>query len=624
MVIYRILVSLILIVLLSSINSSYNELAAAAEYSSLPYEIKWLERLGEADFQDALGESSGWLNVPVSSASAKKPAGKNAFLVRFTLPMLTDGSGILFDGLTGMKFKLLKQNSILYEHTSVGDYPYHRILVPLHASESGVQLLLYGEAMNGKLGITKAPLAGPYNELSSRYAKADMTSMILGLTLLFVAAVMLICSMFLTREQLRNWLSLSITVMSIGIIFIMNCPFPYLFFSDYAVLYDILSAAAVYICLPVSAYFFEHLLDSKWKPIIRSWRNLLTLYGTAGMAIKLGEEWTDGWLDQIHTLMTSPVQNILLILTVAVIFTHCVRSAVERNREAMMICIGFALAITAAVVMNNGGAWPNKPLLQMWEWPLTFVLFHLIVLLGKQFVNEHAQAASYIKELELFEQQLHESEQREAASQLAASVAHEVRNPLSVTRGFLQLLTYRNVLEKEPLQDALQELDHAHDVISNYLKYAKPESDDIKIIDVNELLQEALTILNPLLFAQGVTIDYILGHSLYVKGRSSQLKQAMITLLKHRINSVHDNRRIDLQAFEEEGYAVIRIVDEAKPLIATPFMMPHISLTNQITDAGLLFALRSIEAMNGKLIMRKKKGGSELIIRLQIEQNSKH
>ncbi|WP_420872024.1 histidine kinase dimerization/phospho-acceptor domain-containing protein [Cohnella rhizosphaerae] len=65
-------------------------------------------------------------------------------------------------------------------------------------------------------------------------------------------------------------------------------------------------------------------------------------------------------------------------------------------------------------------------------------------------------------------------------SDLAASVAHEVRNPLQVTRGFLQLLAGRGDSEsKKHFNIAVSELDRASGIITDFLTFAKPELETV-------------------------------------------------------------------------------------------------------------------------------------------------
>ena len=71
---------------------------------------------------------------------------------------------------------------------------------------------------------------------------------------------------------------------------------------------------------------------------------------------------------------------------------------------------------------------------------------------------------------------------------LAASISHEVRNPLTVSRGFIQLLSEETDSEKrkEFVDISLQELDRATDIINDYLTFAKPaigKNEEINIIE---------------------------------------------------------------------------------------------------------------------------------------------
>ncbi|WP_127529517.1 sensor histidine kinase [Paenibacillus kobensis] len=615
------LIFMLFIVLVCYCGQAAAASAVTSTTSRISYDIKWLDTRDESLIPKLANEPGGWTGVSPISGQPFNHEDKYSFLVRITLPKIANGSGILFDELTGLRFKLMKRDIVLYDYTAHGRYPYHRILVPLHPSDSNQTLYLYGKTTNRaiSIGIGQAPLVGPYDELSSRYTRADISSMTLGVTLLFVATVMLICSIFLTREQLRNWLSLSIIVMAIGMLIVLSCPFPYLFFSDFTAFYDVLYDTALYVCLPVTVYFFEQWLNSRWRRLIRYWRYVVTLCSAVSLVAAFLNEWTAGRISGEYICLKGDLRDVLLIVSVVVITLHVLRSAWERNKEAIVICIGIAVALAVAVaefcwLFEQFGPSP----FELWEWPLTGFIFHLIVLLSKRYVNEHAQAASYLRELEMYQQQLMVSTQMEAASQLAASVAHEVRNPLSVTRGFVQLLRHRTASEAEPLQEALEELDHAHDVITNYLKYAKPEADDIDLLNVQELLKETITILNPLLVAQRVEVECHSEGTLLIRGRASHLKQALITILMQRIHSLEGQGRIVMHVYADDGQAVIRMTDDAKPFITTPLLMPDVPLANLMTDAGLIFALRSIESMNGKLIVKKRKGGSELIIRVPI------
>lgn len=138
---------------------------------------------------------------------------------------------------------------------------------------------------------------------------------------------------------------------------------------------------------------------------------------------------------------------------------------------------------------------------------MVFVL-SLIVILGRRFTRNHEQLVEYSRKLETFNNDLQRSEKMEIISELAASVAHEVRNPLQVTRGFLQILGERSdYKEREYMQMAIAELDRATVIISDFLTFAKPGLETIERLDVSEELRHVSGILAPLANLQGESLN---------------------------------------------------------------------------------------------------------------------
>ena len=80
----------------------------------------------------------------------------------------------------------------------------------------------------------------------------------------------------------------------------------------------------------------------------------------------------------------------------------------------------------------------------------------------------------YLNENAILRTEMQKSEKLNIVSELAASVAHEVRNPLTVVRGFIQLLeSTEDVKNKDYMRLVLAELDRAEQIISDYLNLAK-------------------------------------------------------------------------------------------------------------------------------------------------------
>ena len=88
-------------------------------------------------------------------------------------------------------------------------------------------------------------------------------------------------------------------------------------------------------------------------------------------------------------------------------------------------------------------------------------------------------------------QNLVKAEKLQMVSHLAASISHEVRNPLTASRGFIQMLSDDISINtrKQYVEIALQELDRATEVINDYLTFAKPTLDTNETINISKEIQ---------------------------------------------------------------------------------------------------------------------------------------
>lgn len=85
-------------------------------------------------------------------------------------------------------------------------------------------------------------------------------------------------------------------------------------------------------------------------------------------------------------------------------------------------------------------------------------------------------------------------EKMEVVSQLAASISHEIRNPLTVVKGFLQLMKSKDILaetREQYINIALEELNRACAIIDDYLTFAKPFPEKMEPLDVHHELTKA-------------------------------------------------------------------------------------------------------------------------------------
>ena len=148
-------------------------------------------------------------------------------------------------------------------------------------------------------------------------------------------------------------------------------------------------------------------------------------------------------------------------------------------------------------------------------------------------------------------QKLIKAEKLQMVSHLAASISHEVRNPLTVSRGFIQMLGGEaSVEERKKYRDiAIQELDRATEVINDYLTFAKPALMQSEEINISEEMKYAVNVIIPLANMNGVEIKLALSEeeTYFVKGERKKFQQCLINILKNGIESMPNNGVLTIQ-----------------------------------------------------------------------------
>ncbi|MGG0641593.1 histidine kinase dimerization/phospho-acceptor domain-containing protein [Bacillus altitudinis] len=192
--------------------------------------------------------------------------------------------------------------------------------------------------------------------------------------------------------------------------------------------------------------------------------------------------------------------------------------------KGMFIYIGL---LVVSLIEYSPAFIMQQKLLELFFSTLYYIFFLVLSIYSIEFVKENAQMRT----------QLVQSEKLTIVSELAASVAHEVRNPLTVVRGFIQLL-FSSDNTKEPSTNkdyknlVLSELDRAQDIITSYLDIAKQNYYQIESLNLSKLLEECASLMTSYANFKSVTIHQSIEPDLYIQGDETKIKQVMINLIK--------------------------------------------------------------------------------------------
>jgi len=176
--------------------------------------------------------------------------------------------------------------------------------------------------------------------------------------------------------------------------------------------------------------------------------------------------------------------------------------------------------------------------------------------------------------------------------EMAAGIAHEVRNPLTTVRGFLQLLTSKDNTKQyhEFYHLMIEELDRANFIISDFLSLARDKTTDFELINISELVRS----LSPLLVADALNQDKEIILELLpvsdILGNKNELRQLLLNIARNGLEAMSAGTTLTIQTLKLEGYSILRICDQGEgvdPVIFEKLGTPFLTTKEQGTGLGL-------------------------------------
>jgi two-component system sporulation sensor kinase B len=208
-------------------------------------------------------------------------------------------------------------------------------------------------------------------------------------------------------------------------------------------------------------------------------------------------------------------------------------------------------------------------------------------------------------------------------SDLTSVFAHEIRNPMQVARGFLQLLNEPELTDKKKayIQLSIEELDRANEIISDLLLFGKPSTNNNERVNVGYQLQRVLNILNSYSISQNVAIITNISDDCWTSAIPQKLNQCLINILKNGIESMPNGGMVWVScASTSDGYIHISIKDQGIGMTKQEIDKlgsPFYSLKKSGTGLGMMISFQIIRSIQGKIqVTSEKEIGTEIIILL--------
>ncbi|KIL18445.1 ATP-binding protein [Bacillus safensis] len=233
-------------------------------------------------------------------------------------------------------------------------------------------------------------------------------------------------------------------------------------------------------------------------------------------------------------------------------------------------------------------------------------------------------------ELEKSNQQLQMQAQKLAvAGQIAAGIAHEVRNPLTSVNGFLQLMKTQYPERTDYFDIIFSEIKRIDFVLSELLVLAKPQSVQFQEVQLHALLEQVITLLktNAVLSNIDLKQPFKKQDAGAILADANQMKQLFINLIKNAIEAMPEGGSIYISTEKVMNEWKITIQDEGKGMSEEDIQKiydPFFSTKTEGTGLGLTICAAILKDHHGRMDVVSELGeGTAFHIYLPVWQKSR-
>ncbi|HBV88001.1 MAG TPA: PAS domain-containing sensor histidine kinase [Desulfosporosinus sp.] len=208
-------------------------------------------------------------------------------------------------------------------------------------------------------------------------------------------------------------------------------------------------------------------------------------------------------------------------------------------------------------------------------------------------------------------------------SQVSAGLAHEIRNPLTTIKGFMELITPEQWPKSfRPYQEIiLDEIQTIEQLLNNFVLLTNPTAPQVVRLDLIEEIPSIILTIQPMIRKSGVTLVLEFpSHSVYVMGDREQLVHALLSVLNNAIEVTPKGERVIIRLTEEESFVRISIIDYGPGIpedLRTRVFEPFFSTHNEAIGLGLTIAQQIILSHQGKLHFSESSSSSGTVVMIE-------
>jgi len=228
---------------------------------------------------------------------------------------------------------------------------------------------------------------------------------------------------------------------------------------------------------------------------------------------------------------------------------------------------------------------------------------------------------------QLHQQQLEHADRLATTGEMAASMAHEIRNPLAGVLGALQVID-SDLPEADPnkpiVQEMMVQMERMNLAVNDLLSYARPAPPKFDRTDLNGILERTVSIMSSQARKKNVNLELSLKESLpHLHADRKLLQQLFWNIILNALQATNDGGLVAVSTTSDNGSVTVTVRDNGKGISSAErenIFKPFYTTKHQGTGLGLTISRRIVEQHRGSIVLENgTSAGTTCVVRLPVE-----
>ncbi|MBJ8071239.1 ATP-binding protein [Bacillus cereus] len=232
-----------------------------------------------------------------------------------------------------------------------------------------------------------------------------------------------------------------------------------------------------------------------------------------------------------------------------------------------------------------------------------------------------------ITEKKQYEQELKRLSNIDLIGQMAAGISHEIRNPMTTVRGFLQLLKEENTYEKQNkyFNLMIEELDRANSIITEFLSIGNTKKSDLQMLDLNAIIHDIIPLIKIDTYNQNKYIQVDTNDIPELFLNRNEIRQLLMNLYRNGLEAMSTGKVLTISTYKEgQNCVVLAVRDQGKgirPEVLEKLGTPFYTTKDNGTGLGLGICYAISARHNAKIEIQTGSEGTTFFVKFNYETN---